>query len=95
MENFGYEILAEDGRAKRARLMTPHGAIETPVFMNVGTAAAIKGGLCAADLRQIGCEVFLANTYHLHLRPGDELIRQMGGVRRFMAWERPGLTDSG
>jgi len=95
MENFGYEILAEDGRAKRARLMTPHGAIETPVFMNVGTAAAIKGGLCAADLRQIGCEVFLANTYHLHLRPGDELIRQMGGVRRFMAWERPVLTDSG
>jgi len=90
-----YEILAQDGRAKRARLTTAHGVINTPVFMNVGTAAVIKGGLCADDLKRIGTEVFLANTYHLHLRPGDEVIRDFGGIGRFMAWQKPTLTDSG
>ncbi|MCL2397913.1 MAG: tRNA guanosine(34) transglycosylase Tgt [Defluviitaleaceae bacterium] len=83
------------GRAKRGQLVTPHGAIETPVFMNVATAAAIKGGLCAQDLAAIGCQVALCNTYHLHLRPGDGVVRQLGGLRPFMGWDGPVLTDSG
>ena len=90
-----YEILAKDGRAKRARVETVHGVIETPVFMNVGTAAAIKGAVSTDDLRQIGTQVELSNTYHLHVRPGDRLIKELGGLHRFMNWDRPILTDSG
>ena len=90
-----YKILAEDGRAKRAQLTTVHGTIQTPVFMNVGTAAAIKGAVSTMDLYEIGTQVELSNTYHLHLRPGDQVIRKLGGLHRFMNWERPILTDSG
>ena len=80
---------------RRGELETPHGTVQTPVFMNVGTAAAIKGALSAADLKIIGCQVELSNTYHLHLRPGDELVRDMGGLHKFMTWDGPILTDSG
>ena len=90
-----FTLIRQEGRARRGRLTTPHGTVETPVFMNVGTQAAIKGGLSAADLRAIGCQVELSNTYHLHVRPGDELIRDMGGLHKFMAWDGPMLTDSG
>ncbi len=90
-----YEVLKTDGRAKRGRLTTVHGVIETPVFMNVGTQAAIKGAVSAVDLREIGTQVELSNTYHLHLRPGDEIVKKMGGIHRFMNWDRPILTDSG
>jgi len=90
-----YTIKKIQGRAKRARLETVHGAIETPVFMNVGTAAAIKGAVSTEDLKTIGTQVQLSNTYHLHLRPGDELVRQLGGLHKFMVWDRPILTDSG
>ncbi len=90
-----YELMARDGRAKRGRLHTPHGVIETPVFMNVGTAAAIKGAVSTVDLREIHTQVELSNTYHLHVRPGDKVVRQLGGLHRFMNWDRPILTDSG
>lgn len=90
-----YELIKQEGRARRGRLTTPHGVVETPVFMNVGTLAAIKGALSAKDLRDIGCQVELSNTYHLHVRPGDELIRDMGGLHKFMTWDGPILTDSG
>lgn len=90
-----YKILAEDGRAKRAQLTTVHGTIQTPVFMNVGTVAAIKGAVSTMDLYEIGTQVELSNTYHLHVRPGDQVIRKLGGLHRFMNWERPILTDSG
>lgn len=90
-----FEVIKTDGAARRARLMTAHGTIETPVFMNVGTAAAIRGGAGSDDLERIGCTVALSNTYHLHLRPGDELIKKLGGIRRFMNWSGPALTDSG
>ena len=90
-----YELLKTEGRAKRARLHTVHGVVETPVFMNVGTAAAIKGAVASSDLEQIGTQVELSNTYHLHVRPGDKLIRQLGGLHKFMSWDRPILTDSG
>ncbi len=90
-----YQILTQDGCAKRGRLDTVHGRIETPVFMNVGTAGAIKGAVSSMDLKEIGCQVELSNTYHLHVRPGDELIHDLGGLRRFMNWDRPILTDSG
>lgn len=90
-----YEILKTEGRAKRARLTTVHGVIETPVFMNVGTVAAIKGAVSTDDLKEIKTQVQLSNTYHLHVRPGDALIRELGGLHRFMAWDRPILTDSG
>lgn len=90
-----YELIKKDGRAKRGRLKTVHGIIETPVFMNVGTAAAIKGAVSTDDLRQIGTQVELSNTYHLHVRPGDKLIREYGGLHKFMNWDRPILTDSG
>ena len=90
-----FTLLKQEGRARRGRLETPHGVVETPVFMNVGTQAAIKGGLSAADLKDIGCQVELSNTYHLHVRPGDELIRDLGGLHRFMTWDGPMLTDSG
>ena len=90
-----YQILAKDGRAKRARFTTVHGVVETPVFMNVGTAAAIKGAVSTEDLYQIGTQIELSNTYHLHLRPGDEVVYELGGLHRFMNWDRPILTDSG
>ena len=96
-----YRVLAKDGRAKRARMETVHGTIETPVFMNVGTVAAIKGAVSTDDLREIGTQVELSNTYHLHVRPGDhtrsgdQVIRSLGGLHRFMNWDRPILTDSG
>lgn len=90
-----YKLKKQEGNARRGELETPHGTVQTPVFMNVGTAAAIKGALSAADLKIIGCQVELSNTYHLHLRPGDELVRDMGGLHKFMTWDRPILTDSG
>ena len=90
-----YEILTTEGRAKRAQVTTVHGVIQTPVFMNVGTVAAIKGAVSTADLREIGTQVELSNTYHLHVRTGDKLIKKMGGLHRFMNWDRPILTDSG
>jgi len=90
-----FEVLAQDGRARRGVLHTVHGDIQTPVFMNVGTCAAIKGGVNTMELRQIDCQVELSNTYHLHLRPGDGLIYDMGGLHKFMNWDRPILTDSG
>ena len=90
-----YELLKRDGAARRGRLHTVHGVIETPVFMNVGTVAAIKGAVSTEDLEQIGTQVELSNTYHLHVRPGDQVIRKMGGLHRFMSWKKPILTDSG
>ena len=90
-----YRILKKEGRAKRAELTTVHGVIQTPVFMNVGTAAAIKGAVSTQDLEEIGTQVELSNTYHLHVRTGDEVIKKLGGLHRFMSWDRPILTDSG
>lgn len=90
-----YKLLKTDGAAKRGRLFTVHGVIETPVFMNVGTAAAIKGAVATTDLREIGTQVELSNTYHLHVRPGDKVVKKLGGLHKFMAWDRPILTDSG
>ena len=90
-----YELLKTEGRAKRGRFATVHGTIETPVFMNVGTAAAIKGAVSADDLKEIGCQVELSNTYHLHVRPGDQIVKALGGLHKFMNWDRPILTDSG
>ncbi len=90
-----YKLKKQEVNARRGELETPHGTVQTPVFMNVGTAAAIKGALSAADLKTIGCQVELSNTYHLHLRPGDELVRDMGGLHKFMTWDGPILTDSG
>ena len=90
-----YELLKTEGKAKRGRLHTVHGVIETPVFMNVGTAAAIKGAVDTSDLNNIKTQVELSNTYHLHLRPGDEIIKKLGGLHRFMVWDKPILTDSG
>ena len=93
---FMFEVLAKDGRARRGVLHTVHGDIQTPVFMNVGTCAAIKGGVSTVELeRDVDCQVELSNTYHLHLRPGDDLIYDMGGLHKFMNWSRPILTDSG
>lgn len=85
----------EKSRARRGRLITPHGVIETPVFMNVATCAAIKGGVSAYDLHDVNCQVMLSNTYHLHLRPGDGLVHDQGGLQKFTGWDRPTLTDSG
>lgn len=90
-----YKIIKTEGRAKRAQLTTVHGTIQTPVFMNVGTAAAIKGAVSTEDLETIKTQVELSNTYHLHVRPGDQIIKQLGGLHKFMSWERPILTDSG
>jgi queuine tRNA-ribosyltransferase len=90
-----YHILKLEGRAKRAEFHTVHGTIQTPVFMNVGTAAAIKGAVSTEDLERIGTQVELSNTYHLHVRPGDEVVKKMGGIHKFMSWNRPVLTDSG
>ena len=90
-----FQLLCQDGRARRGTFTTPHGTVQTPVFMNVGTQAAIKGALSAEDLEQIHCQVELSNTYHLHVRPGDELVRDLGGLHKFMTWNGPILTDSG
>lgn len=90
-----YTLKKQEGHARRGEFETPHGTVQTPVFMNVGTAAAIKGALSAADLKTIGCQIELSNTYHLHLRPGDEIVKTMGGLHKFMTWDRPILTDSG
>jgi len=90
-----YEIVATEGKAKSAHMETVHGSIETPVFMNVGTVGAIKGAVSTRDLREIGCQVELSNTYHLHVRTGDPLIKEYGGLHKFMNWDRPILTDSG
>ena len=90
-----YELLKKDGLAKRGRLYTVHGVIETPVFMNVGTVAAIKGAVSTTDLQEIKTQVELSNTYHLHVRPGDEVIKKLGGLHKFMVWDKPILTDSG
>ncbi|MBS4899768.1 MAG: tRNA guanosine(34) transglycosylase Tgt [Clostridiales bacterium] len=90
-----YEVISTDGNAKHARFATVHGTVETPLFMNVATAAAIKGGVSSVDLKNIGTQVSLSNTYHLHVRTGDRLIKEMGGIHRFMNWNRPILTDSG
>ena len=90
-----YRIIRREGRAKRGEFTTVHGVIQTPVFMNVGTVAAIKGAVSTEDLEQIGTQVELSNTYHLHVRPGDEVIYRMGGLHKFMSWDKPILTDSG
>ena len=90
-----FELKAQDNRARRGQFTTPHGTVQTPAFMNVATQAAIKGGLSAYDLERLGTQVALCNTYHLHIRPGDTLIRDMGGLHRFMTWTGPILTDSG
>lgn len=92
---FMYKLLKQEGRAKRGELHTVHGVIQTPVFMNVGTAAAIKGAVSTQDLQEIGTQVQLSNTYHLHVRPGDEVVKKLGGLHKFMVWDRPILTDSG
>lgn len=90
-----YKLLKQDGKAKRGEFHTVHGVIQTPVFMNVGTVAAIKGAVSTMDLQEIGTQVELSNTYHLHVRPGDEVVKKMGGLHKFMVWDKPILTDSG
>ena len=90
-----YKLLKKDGDAKRGEFHTVHGVVQTPVFMNVGTAAAIKGAVSTEDLEEIGTQVELSNTYHLHVRPGDEVVKKMGGLHKFMSWNKPILTDSG
>ena len=90
-----YRLITQDGQAKRGEFHTVHGVIQTPVFMNVGTAAAIKGAVSTMDLQTIGTQVELSNTYHLHVRPGDKVVKQMGGLHKFMVWDKPILTDSG
>lgn len=90
-----FKVICKDGNAKRGEFTTVHGKIQTPVFMNVGTAAAIKGAVSTMDLEQIGTQVELSNTYHLHVRPGDEVIKKLGGLHKFMVWDKPILTDSG
>ena len=90
-----YQLIKRDGLAKRGRLKTVHGVIETPVFMNVGTAAAIKGAVSTEDLQGIKTQVELSNTYHIHVRPGDEVVKKLGGLHKFMVWDKPILTDSG
>ena len=90
-----YKLISKDGNARRGRLETVHGVIETPVFMNVGTLASIKGAVSTMDLKEIKTQVQLSNTYHLHVRPGDEVIQKLGGLHKFMVWDKPILTDSG
>ena len=90
-----FEVLKKEGRARRGTMTTVHGTIQTPVFMNVGTSAAIKGGVSTEDLKKIKCQVELSNTYHLHVRPGDDVIYDMGGIHKFFNWDKPVLTDSG
>ena len=95
MSNSKYTLLATEGRAKRASFETCHGTVQTPVFMNVGTAAAIKGAVSSVDLKEVKCQIELSNTYHLHVRPSDTTVKKLGGVRKFMNWDGPVLTDSG
>ena len=90
-----FEVIKQEGKARRGVFTCAHGTVQTPVFMNVGTQGAIKGGISAADLEQIGCQIELSNTYHLHVRPGDDVVRKLGGLHAFMNWDRPILTDSG
>ena len=90
-----FKLLKKEGNARRGVMETVHGTIQTPVFMNVGTSAAIKGGISTGDLYNLGCQVELSNTYHLHIRPGDKLIHDLGGIHKFFNWDRPVLTDSG
>ena len=90
-----FQVIKTEGRARRGVFTCAHGTVQTPVFMNVGTQGAIKGGLSAFDLKDVGCQVELSNTYHLHLRPGDDVVKQMGGLHKFMRWDGPMLTDSG
>lgn len=90
-----FRVIKQEGRARRGEFTCPHGTVQTPVFMNVGTQGAIKGALSARDLKEIGCQIELSNTYHLHVRPGDELIKSLGGLHKFMTWDGPILTDSG
>ncbi len=90
-----YQVIKKDGNAKRAIFETVHGTVQTPVFMNVGTAAAIKGAVATTDLQEIGTQIELSNTYHLHVRPGDHIVKQLGGLHKFMNWDKPILTDSG
>ena len=90
-----YKLLKQEGRARRGEFTTAHGTVQTPVFMNVGTQAAIKGALSAADLKNIGCQVELSNTYHLHVRPSENVVKELGGLHQFMQWDGPILTDSG
>ena len=90
-----FNLIKKEGNARRGEFVTVHGTVQTPAFMNVATCGAIKGALSAVDLKEIGCQVMLSNTYHLHVRPGDELVREMGGLHKFTAWDGPILTDSG
>lgn len=90
-----FKLLKKDGEARRGEFTTVHGTVQTPVFMNVGTLGAIKGAVSALDLKDVGCQVELSNTYHLHVRPGDEVVRDLGGIHKFINWDRPILTDSG
>ncbi len=90
-----FKLIKKEGRARRGEFTTVHGTVQTPVFMNVGTAAAIKGAVSSMDLKDIGCQIELSNTYHLHVRPGDRIIKELGGLHKFMNWDRPILTDSG
>ncbi len=90
-----FKILHTNGRARRGEFRTVHGVVQTPVFQNVGTIAAIKGAVSSLDLKELGCQVELCNTYHLHLRPGDKIVKKLGGLHKFMNWDRPILTDSG
>ena len=90
-----FRVIKTEGAARRGEFTCPHGTVQTPVFMNVGTQGAIKGAVSAFDLKKLGCQVELSNTYHLHLRPGDVVVRQMGGLHKFMRWDGPMLTDSG
>lgn len=95
MGNSSFEILKTEDRARRGVFTTPHGVIQSPFFMNVGTCGAIKGGISSLDLKELKCQVELCNTYHLHVRPGDDVVYKMGGLHKFMNWDRPILTDSG
>ena len=95
MEKSKFTLIKTQGKARRAIFETVHGTVQTPAFMNVATCAAIKGGVSAQDLKELRCQVMLSNTYHLHVRPGDDLIYKMGGLHKFFNWDRPVLTDSG
>lgn len=95
MEIGKFNLIKTEGRARRGEFCTAHGVVQTPVFQNVGTAGAIKGAVDAFDLKELGCQIELSNTYHLHVRPGDQIVRQMGGLHKFMRWDGPMLTDSG
>ena len=90
-----YKLISKEGKARRGEFVTVHGTVQTPAFMNVATDGAIKGGVSAYDLKDLDCQVQLCNTYHMHLRPGDDIVNKLGGVRKFTGWSGPVLTDSG